>query len=338
MKTVVSLQDLIDFEIRPSALLSQYYELTRASVASIARASLVVAACPACAGDRSDVAFEKIGLSYRLCRTCGSLFLSPRPTEPVLMHYYRTSAAARFWREEIRRETSVMRLEKLIRPRAEWIADALAEHAPHATTALDASPGGSGLLTELQVRWPALTRATAVHPTADLDLDGDGDGIEVLPVGLAGLETGQKTDVVVAFDTIDRAADVGQLVAQAARVLRPGGLFFVGASCASGFDVQVLWDRSPTIMPPDKLNVLSVDGFRQLFSNGGWEILEFSTPGMFDVENVRRAIGADPSGPWPRAIRQLTSESAETARVELQEYLQRHRLASFARLVVRRTS
>jgi SAM-dependent methyltransferase len=338
MKTVVSLQDLIDFEIRPNALLSQYYELTRTSVASFARTSLIHAACPACAGDQSDVAFEKLGLCYRLCRACGSLFVSPRPTEAALTNYYRTSPAAKFWREEIRRETSAMRLEKLIRPRAEWVVNALAEHAPRATNALDVSPGGSALLVELRALWPALSRTTAAHATADLDVDGPGDDIEVLSVDLAGLESVQKTDLVIAFDAIDRAADVGRLVAQAARALTPGGLLFVAAPCASGFDLQVLWDRSPTIMPPDKLNVLSVEGFRRLFSTGRWEILELSTPGMFDVDNVRRAIAANPAGPWPRVIRELTSQSDDTARAEFQEYLQRHRLASFARLVVRRTS
>ncbi len=73
-----------------------------------------------------------------------------------------------------------------------------------------------------------------------------------------------------------------------------------------------------------------------MFAEPRWEIIELSTPGMFDVENVRRAIQEDPGAAWPRVVRELVLQESEHARLELQEYLQRYRLASFARLIVRR--
>ena len=60
----------------------------------------------------------------------------------------------------------------------------------------------------------------------------------------------------------------------------------------SGFDLQVLWERSTAILPPDKLNLLSAEGWVSRFAAPTWDMLEFSTPGMFDVENVRRATRA----------------------------------------------
>ena len=42
---------------------------------------------------------------------------------------------------------------------------------------------------------------------------------------------------------------------------------------------------------------------------GGWELLELSTPGMFDVEIVRRAVEANPSGEWPRVLRALVLDA-----------------------------
>ena len=337
MKTVVSLQELVDFEIRPGALLSEYHERTRESLAAVTAAaeSLVEVSCPGCTGAESDAAFDRFGLTYRLCRACGTLFVSPRPSEAALASYYRSSAPAIFWRERIQVETRDVRLEKLVEPRAEWVLEALAEYAPSARIGIDVSPYGGALLERLLRQGGAVDRLTAAHPAADLDVNGEVTGLRVRPGEVAALEAVGPADFVMAFDAVDGAADVQQLVHAVHAALRPGGLFLLTATSISGFDLQVLWDRSATITPPDKLNLLSLDGLRNLF-RVGWEIIELSTPGLFDVENVRRAVTADPSAPWPRFIRSLVFQGDAAARAEFQEYLQRHRLTSFARVLVRR--
>jgi SAM-dependent methyltransferase len=316
MKTVVSLQELVDVEIRPDRLFDEFRDLSRASVAALAAGPLVDAACQACGSAESRAAFEKLGLKYRECEVCHSVFVSPRPSAAHLAEYYRSSPAARFWRDRVLRETLETRRAKLAAPRAEWVADGVAEHRPRARRGLDLSPHGDLVAGELAALLPDLR-------------------VEAVPLGDA-LPQGDGFDLAMAFDTLDRAADVRGLVDGLARALQPGGLLFVIAPTISGFDLQVLWERSPSILPPDKLNLLSIDGFSRLFAAPPWKIIELSTPGMFDVENVRHAIDQAPGADWPRPIRSLV-DGGDAARAELQEYLQRHRLASFARLIVRRT-
>jgi len=118
--------------------------------------------------------------------------------------------------------------------------------------------------------------------------------------------------------------------------LTPGGLLLGSTTLISGFDLQVLWDRSDSIYPPERLNLLSTEGLTALSERHGFEALEFSTPGTFDVEIVQRAIRANPEFPWPRFIRYLIENRDENALVELQEYLQKNRLSSFARIVFRK--
>jgi SAM-dependent methyltransferase len=317
MKTVVSLQELVDVEIRPDRLFDEFRELTRSSVAALTAGDLVEASCQGCGSRDGDEAFTKVGLTYRECRQCGSVFVSPRPRAAALVEYYRSSPAARFWRERVLQETLAARREKLAEPRAEWVADGLAEQRPQAEVGADVSPRGAMLVEAL----------AALVPDVRLDPVPAEEGDTPAPASV---------DFVTAFDAFDRAADLPAYVERLRAALRPGGVLFLTAPTISGFDLQVLWDRSPAVLPPDKLNLLSIEGFRRLFAAGAWEIVELSTPGMFDVENVRHVIEQDPGGPWPRAIRRLIG-SGENARLELQEYLQRHRLASFARLVVRRS-
>jgi hypothetical protein len=291
MKTVVSLQDLLELEIRPGALLGEYQRLTEAAVRAWPAAALRAVGCQACGHASARPAFERFGLSYKECERCGTVYLSPRPDARLMAAQARDSAPARFWRERIVPETEEVRREKILAPRADWVHDAIAEYAPSATRVVELSPYGE-------------------EPEA-------------------------PAEVITAFETFDRAPDLPSIVRSAHRALVPGGLLFATAPSISGFELQVLWDRARAVAPPDKINLLSIRGFKALFAEG-WEILELSTPGMFDVETVRRAVEADPTAAWPRFVRTLVFETDEQQRIEFQEYLQRARLTSFARLVVRR--
>jgi SAM-dependent methyltransferase len=338
MKTIVSVQDLLEREIKPNALLEEYLRLTRDAIAARwpGGRGCIAAACQGCGSRASAAAFVKLGMSYRTCDTCGTLFASPRPDETALLEYYRDSASTRFWRERILPTTGEVRQQKLAEPRALWVLDTLAEHLPDARLVVDISANG-GALVDVLLREAAHIRVIAAHPAADLEYDAIPVRVAVRPGDLGVSERASWADAILAFDALDRAADLAVFVARARRALKPGGLLFVTAPSVSGFDLQVLWDRSDAIMPPDKLNLLSVQGWLARFPSPDWEVLEFSTPGMFDVEHVRRAVLARPADEWPRFIRTLVEQN-EHARVEFQAYLQQCRLASFARLVIRRTA
>jgi SAM-dependent methyltransferase len=296
-------------------------------------ASLREVACPGCGADTSRPAFEKYGVAYRECERCRTVFLSPRPDARTLAEYARTSEPARFWRERVMPATEEARREKILLPRADWVGDGVAEYAPHATTGLDLTPQSDVLIRALTES--PLRRVMAAHPAADLDVAPIAARIDVMPDALSHGADMAPVDVVTAFEVFDRAADPRALAADVRRVLKPGGLLFVTAPSMSGFELQVLWDRAPSIAPPDKINLLTIEGFLALFADG-WDVVELSTPGMFDVESVRRAVEGDPGAAWPRFIRTLVEAQDERARTEFQEYLQRARLASFARLLVRR--
>lgn len=338
MKTIVSIQDLIEFEIKPGEALAEFYALTEHSIGQQLAAPAVLRSvpCPGCGSSQSNAAFDKYGFTYRQCRDCATVYVSPRPSEAALIDYYRNSPAARFWREKVLPATESARLEKITRPRARWVLDGLAEYAPQAAIGLDLSSHGGALVSELLSA--GVAKMIAAGPLADVDFASPPANVQVSPRLLAGTASLGPVDFVTAFDAFDRCADVTAFIAAISRVLRPGGLLFLAAPSISGFDLQVLWDRSRAITPPDKLNLLSVEGFNALFAAPGWEICELSTPGMFDVETVRQAVEADPGGGWPRFVCYLLENRDEGARMAFQEFLQAYRLSSFARLLVRKAN
>lgn len=337
MKTIVLEQDILELEIKPHVMLDEYRRLIAHDVqAQLAHTTqLTPCICPGCQYEASNVAFEKLGLTYRECERCRSVYVSPRPSEEILIDFYRKSQSSLFLRERILRETRETRREKLFRPRAQWLLDVVDRYRPQAKLGVVVGYHNDLLVEELKRQEKHLFQIVVTNPIADIEFAGINlPRVEIRPTPMKTLTSIGPADIFMAFDILDRCADVEALFTAARAILEPGGLLLVSTTLISGFDLQVLWDRSNSIYPPERLNLLSVEGLTVLFKRHGFEVMEFSTPGMFDVESVQRAIRAEPEGNWPRFIRYLVENRDQEALGALQEYLQAHRLSSFGRVVL----
>jgi len=337
MKTVVLDRDVVETEVKPHHLLAEYRRLLERDVTARLLQGLEECSCPGCGGGEKRPAFSRFGMSYCQCRVCHSLFVSPRPTESALVSFYRESEAACFWRQELLPATREARRAKLFRPRAQWLLDVVDEFQPQARKALAVGYHNELLLEELLAQEQQLFEIVVANPVADIEFAGQAlAGVRLSPVPLQAVARLGPADLFMAFDILDRCADLEGLFGAARAVLPPGGLLLGTTTLGSGFDVQVLWERAEGIYPPERLNLLTVEGLTLLAGRHGFEVLEFSTPGMFDTDEVQRAVREQPEADWPRFIRYLVENRGEEALGALQGFLQRFRLSSFARIVLRR--
>lgn len=338
MKTIVSVQEIEELEVKPPAEVAMWRKLvvTAMEKQSAEGRGWVTSRCPCCDTDENRAAFRRSGVDYVECTDCGTLYARRRPGEAALIDWHRDSEPARFWRERLLKASEAARREKIVIPRAQWITDGRAEYAPDGTHVVDVSANSRPLIEEILAAAPDL-RITVASQTAETGGEALA-GLTVAPTAVAALPSLGEADFVTALDAFDRAPDLRALVAAIHETLRPGGIVFATLPVASGFEVQALWDRSPTVLPPDKVNLPTIAGLMRLFAAPDWELLELSTTGMFDVELVRRTIEHSPEADWPRAVRALVANADEGARRAFTEYLQSQRLTSFARLVARRTN
>ena len=340
MKTVTVERDLFEVEIKPDARIAEYRRLVDEDVRErlLGGGSLTAFACPGCLSHTSQVVFQKSGMAYRECDDCRTVYVSPRPTEEALADFYRSSRAACFWREHILPETREARREKLFRPRAQWVLSVVDQYCPTVRLGIAVGYHNDLLISELVRQENHLFPIIVTNAIADIEFQtSDLPNVTIRPSPINALSSPGSADVILAFDIVDRCADIDALFSSANETLASGGLLLGTTVSISGFDLQVLWDRSNSIYPPERLNLLSTEGMALLFERHGFEILEFSTPGIFDVEAVQRAIRAQPDGPWPRFIRYMMECRDEDAVTGLQEYLQKYRLSSFARFVLRKS-
>ena len=333
MKTIVSVQEIDELEIRPRSEVSEWRRLVALEIETRwrDRSGWVTVCCPCCTASGSRSAFIRIGIAYVECSACGTLYAPHRPDEEALATWYRDSLPGKYWREQLLAASSETRHEKIVLPRAQWVSDGIAEYVPGATRLLDVGANSRAFVNEVVSANPAL-EALVAGATADLEGRSDGS-IEVRPTPVAGFAALGQVDLVTALDVIDRATHLPTLIRAIHSALAPGGVLFATLPVASGFEIQALWDRSPSVIPPDKVNLPTVAGLLELFSGPSWELHELSTPGNFDVEIVHRTISQTPDADWPRALRALVVGADPDARNRFTEYLQSRRLSSFARLV-----
>jgi SAM-dependent methyltransferase len=329
-----------EFEIRPRELFDAYLELSRRDgeifFSDVDR--FVAIPCPACQSERGGEAFRKHGFPYRQCETCGTLYVSPRPTAEMIDRFYRESASSKFWAERFFPETAPARRARIFRPRAVMIRDLLDRYGiPSPRVLLDIG-SGYGLFLEEMRDVGGLEQLIGIEPNPHLARATREKGFPVIERAVEEVAAGQvRAAVAVSFEVFEHLFDPGAFLRHIRGLLLTDGLLIFTTLTVSGFDLQVLWDRSKSISPPHHLNFLTTEGLEILVRRSGFTPVTIATPGELDVDIVRNMLEEDPALPLPRFFHTLLDRRGPEAWAAFQRFLQEHRLSSHVRVVARAT-
>jgi len=337
MKKTVIFDEFNEIDVKPSNLLHEYIMLTEKDVKSVLAGSLGMydSVCPGCRGKDVRSSFTRYGLSYAECEGCRTLYITPRPNDGILEDYYIHSAARKFWRGELSKLTQKKRKEKIIKPRFEWILDSTKEYFPEARHIVDINTDQYGYIEEM-ISADLFKKKTLLNPFLTPDDVFPEGSVDVVRTSLDASQLNGEVDIVTLFEVADRTSDVERLFEKVYRLLKKGGLCFMTGILISGFDLQILWDQAENIFPPDRMNVFSVEGLKLLFDRCNFECLEFSTPGILDVEIVRKALDNKPAVKIPRFAEYLIKVRNEGVGRSFQEFLQSNLLSSYGRILLRK--
>lgn len=331
MRNIVNYDEYNECDFKPEREARRYMELVEKDVPAYFPAADAVAVdtCPACLGKQSAPTFSRFGMEYAECPDCGSLYVTARPDDESLRRFYRESEARKYWRKGLASASRDKRLEKIVTPRFHWIEDSVREYSPGASHLAVLNTDGPILIKQL-LKIAGFERHTLLDPLCELKPPNGVDVVE----GDSSLDG--DVDVLTLFEVADRVSDVSDLFERAQRLLKPRGLCFLTGILASGFDILTLWEHADNVIPPDRLNVFTVKGLKVLFDRHGFEVLEFSTPGVLDVEIVASAIAENPAMPVSRFVRRLVLERNHLERMAFQEFLQANLLSSYGRVLLRK--
>jgi SAM-dependent methyltransferase len=325
-------------DIRPKALLDEFFRKLKLDADRLARrrAEFVDVDCPMCGGGGKAYAFDKDGFAYAECAGCRSLFASPRPTADALADYAAHSEAVAFWSTHFYRETADSRRAQMFRPRAVLAADLVRRGLVSPQGRLADIGAGYGLFLHEARGLGAFAELAGIEPDPRLAAICREAGFHVIERPVEAIAPGEvDADLATAFEVIEHVFDPLSFLEASARVLKPGGVLLFTTLTISGFDLQVLWDRSRSITPPQHLNFASVDGMERLIGRAGLELVSVTTPGRLDVDIVRNRLLNEPGLDVPRFARSI-AEAPESVRTAFQQFLSDNRLSSHIQCIVRK--
>jgi SAM-dependent methyltransferase len=281
---------------------------------------------------------DKFGFTYVQCVDCASLYLSPRPPAEMYDLYYREAESVKFWSTHFYKETAEARRKKIYRPRAEIVAELASQYGyDSSNNSLFVDIGsGYGLFLEEVEKLNQFERIIGIEPSPEMAKVCRERGYDVIQKYVGGTEDIKiNASFATAFEVIEHVLDPLTFLSSAKRILRRGGLLMFTTLTVSGFDIQVLWEKSKSVYPPHHINLLSIDGFRKLVERSGLNLVHLCTPGELDVDIVRNICLENSDVEIPRFAASIINAS-EKVRTDFQSFLKANNFSSHIRIIAKR--
>ena len=332
MERAVIHSDLNKNEIQPQSLLLKYRDLLEQDIAKLLLPfSLEESSCPVSGEKSIQSSFSKMGMHYRVSSTMKNIYLSPRPSMEKLSSFYLKSIARKFWLNELWEETKDIRIQKIILPQLDWVQNFLSQFGLEGELDIaEFLPNHWGYSDEVEKKLPNVNYKLA-EPL--FDFENNKKYIEQC-IKLDNIMI-NSFDVALLFEGIDRSPDPSNVLQKVKEGLKPGGLCFITCLLSSGFEIQSLGRDSEVFVPPERMNLFSFEGLQILIEKiGGFEVIEFSTPGVLDIPNVKDKMSSMEVDPF---FNYIFKERKDSSLIEsFQDFLQINRLGTFGRLVLKK--
>lgn len=334
MKNVVTLDEIREVEMRSQKVFDCYLQMLGSDIPRYFREKELNErkTCPACQSTQFTDQFEKMTFNYRTCNDCGTMFVSHRPSDESLYKYQREAESHRYYVNEYLLTLKTQQADRFLNPRVNWILDSILEYDSPKNAFLDLRSKYPLMLDKIRNE-NEFSRLFFSRPLFELDsIPKDG----FIEKGAFQSNSDGSLSVITAFDYLDSLFNPEAFIQQAHRILENKGLLFLTTRCISGLDMQILWANSKSILPPHHVTLFSIEGLVPYFESNGFAVRELSTPGQLDLDIVANALQADSSLQIPQFIAYLIKSRDRNAHQSFKEFLQKHRLSSYTRLVVQK--
>lgn len=334
MKTSAAIKEE---EIRPEDVFNEFMSLSADDALHFFdRSRFVDVPCPGCGSRDHADHFEKHGFRYLNCADCGSLYASPRPDAGELLRYYAQSRSQKFWADVMLKKTGEQRKAAILTPNLERIENLLKDLGKNPQGILDVGSANGTFLMEWKARHPD-AHLIGIEPGEDAARRCRESGITVFE-GFVENEAGKpgaQGDLVTCFEVLEHVQEPENFAKAIFRATALGGTAVITCLGADGFDIQLLWEQSRSVMPPYHQNFLSRKGMELLFARAGFDKVEIFTPGRLDVEIVLRALDRGTQADLSRFEKLLLSRGSETLKA-FQRFLAEHALSSHVWIICQR--
>ena len=244
--------------------------------------------CPACDSGLSKLKFVKETFSYNSCLRCGTLYMSPRPSDELLNSFYRQSKLYAYWNEYIFPASESSRNENIFKPRVDRVAVESRKYLTRFDRFLEVGAGYGTFSNELRSRG-LFKEIDSLELTPSLAESCRRRGLNVIEKSVEELSVDDYYDAIASFETLEHLFSPRDFIRRCGRMLRSKGVLFMSMPSCEGFDVQVLGASSSSI-DHEHINLFNPSSISRLLTDEGFRVLDVFTPGEIDIDIVRNKV------------------------------------------------
>jgi len=240
--------------------------------------------CPACLSKAKTLEYTIVDLEYFRCLKCGTVYVTPCPTEEIIGWYLEESEGLRFWRENMPSHIIESRKKNIYSERVRFILESAKICNVDPDIVLDIG-GGNGELAESLAMEKTIKKVIMVEPQP---VSLKSNKVEVLQTSIENVRRlNEKANIITAFEVIEHIPHPEKLLAKIGDFLRPDGIIILSTPNIDGFETSTLKTLS-RICWFDHIILYNTRSLPILLRRCGYEVLDIHTPGQFDYQTIRR--------------------------------------------------
>ncbi len=279
-------------------------------------------ACPMCAKASVHPFYEKWGVRYVRCADCGSIFADVAQADIKSFHDMAERKQLRLseaYQDEAISSRSLMWQETL-----DWLCFRSYRYLGKnvGLTVFDVGERWHGFRNML-----LSSSLCSSYKTFDSILENESGP-------LAEQGGGEKADLVLALDYMQQLYAPDDLLTFAKESLKSGGLFVVSTRLGTGLDTLLLKEKNRNVFPYEHILLPTREGIKAFLEKSGFEVLEFTTPGTFDVNFIKANL--ESLSGKEEFIRYFLLHSNAELEAEFQRIIQKAGLSSYSQVVARK--
>lgn len=286
---------------------------------AVSRQGVWRGACPACGENAGRPIFERDGVGYERCWECGSLFAAVKSAD--VEEYFGQEDLRSLRRSEEYQNHSTESRSRRWDDILDWLSFRVFRYLGH----------NEGLsIVDYGNRWKGFAeRIRSAHCCDSYSLRDS-----LLVEGMDAQPEERSSDIVLAMNYLERLTEPERFFAEAADLLSATGLLVFSIKAGNGFDILKLRGNNPNLLPYEHNFLPSRAGIEKLLERTGFELLEYTTPGTFDLNYV--ISNEDKLGEHDYFTKYFLEHATPNAKAEFQRFLQRSGMSSYAQLIARK--
>ena len=277
-------------KLKPIGVTEEYTKLVEKETERInslfkSESSNKIKKCEICGCNNLKNEFSKLGFSHMKCLNCEFIFVNPKPTAKLLKFYYENSISSKFFQEKIIEPTREYRLNKIVKPRAEWLNSFFDNPGNY----LDIGCSTGMLLESMKkLKW----NCQGSEFSQDAIKIAKQHGLNVSNADLNNTKIFQKNsfDLITLFEVLEHVSDISDLLSNIKNLLKKEGLLIITIPNINGIEYRLMKENHENIIPPAHINYFSKKSFNIIAEKFNFKIEKISTPGKLDVSNMIEAI------------------------------------------------